>query len=360
MSISPAECFPDELWLHVLDHLSTRDIKNARYACPGARAQGCRALFHTITVGPTIYHLNRLRSIVGQPHDGTKLAAYVKVVEFNLCPLWRNSWDGDPGREEEEETRGTVSDYRANLLTEEPSRHLVHFAVEEFSEAFRQLSNVQVVCVLSTSCPPYPDRRGISFRQYDPQPIFFQLLSLCRCLPSRVQTFKILSGRVMQMALSIFNGSRLDSRTFRPKLGISQPPLSHVSILQSEFEYGMGTFTGIRDLEIHLYDQRFKRYYADPPLNLFDLKHALAVMASTLRKFSLTISTPGEDSWRFTRYDCVSHRDKFGRFSFGDIFSGIEFKSLEDVYLRNVEFHPRHLGGFLQKYASILQKVHMA
>ena len=161
------------------------------------------------------------------------------------------------------------------------------------------------------------------------------------------------------MALSIFNGSRLDFRTFRPKLGMSHPPLSHDSVLQSGFEYGMRVFGGIRVLNIHLYDQRFKRYTADPPLGLFDLKHALAVMASTLRKFSLTISTPGEDSWQFTRCARVSHRGKFDRFNFGDIFSGIEFKSLEDVYLRNVEFHPRHVGGFLQKYASTLQRVHM-
>lgn len=141
---------------------------------------------------------------------------------------------------------------------------------------------------------------------------------------------------------------------------MSQPPLSHESVLQSEFEYGMGIFRGIRVLEIHLYDQRSKRYRADPPLGLFDLKHALAAMASTLREFSLNISTPGEDSWQFTRCSCVSHRGSFGRFSFGDIFSGIEFEALEDVYLRNVEFLPRNVGGFLQKYASTLQKVHIA
>ena len=217
MSLSPAERFPVELWPHVFDHLITRDIKNARYACPSLRTQACRALFQTITIGPTIYYLNRLRNIVGQIHDGIELASYVKVVEFNLNPLWRGSWDEDPGREEEEETTGTASDYRADLLTEEPWRHLVHFAVEDFSEAFGRLANVQEVRVLSTSYPPGPDRRGISLRQYDPQAIFFQLLSLCRSLPNRVETFKILSGTVIQLASSIFNGSRLDSRTFRPQ-----------------------------------------------------------------------------------------------------------------------------------------------
>lgn len=224
MSISPAECFPAELWPYVLGHPNTRDIKNARYACPGLRAQGCRALLHTISVGPTIYHLDRLRNIAGQPHDGTTLAGYVKVVVFDLCPLWRGSWDQDPGREEEEETRGTASDYRADLLTEEPWRHLVHFAVEECSEALRQLAYVQEVRVLSTSYPPYPDRRGISLRQYDPQPMFFQLLSLFRCLPSRVQIFKILSGRVIYRSLcpsSTDRGSTL--APLGPSLGCRSP-----------------------------------------------------------------------------------------------------------------------------------------
>ena len=95
-----------ELWPHVLDHLNTRDTKNARYACPGLRTQACRALFHTIIIGPTIYHLNRLRNIVGQTHDGIGLVNYVKVVDFNLDPLWRGSWDEDPGREEEEDQTG--------------------------------------------------------------------------------------------------------------------------------------------------------------------------------------------------------------------------------------------------------------
>ena len=122
----------------------------------------------------------------------------------------------------------------------------------------------------------------------------------------------------------------------------------------------MGLFTGIRVLKIHLYDQRFKRYRAGPPLGLFDLRHALVAMAATLREFSLTISTPGEDSWQFTRRSCVSHRGNFGRLSFGDMFAGIAFESLEAVYVRNVEFLPRHVGEFLQRYSSTLQKVHMA
>ena len=138
--------------------------------------------------------------------------------------------------------------------------------------------------------------------------------------------------------------------------------MSWDAVYDREMEGSLMTFSRLRHLDFHVYDMHSGQSPIGQNPRLRLLRAAMARCAPRLTNLRLIMSFMTPNS---AKDCCLNHRTGVrgpvsNRFTWADLFDGIPFPSLTDMFVQNIDCSPRSLGRFMAANKEVLKSVHMA